>query len=53
MTPYEEPKVKMTVPKGPVFGEDTSDYVWNGFRLVPKGKVHDVESEEEWDEEDW
>ena len=53
LTPYEEPKVRVTAPKGPVFGEDTSDYVWNGFRLVPKGKVHDVESEEEWDEEDW
>ena len=52
LTGFEEPR-RITRPKGPVFGEDTSNYMWNGFRLVPKGNAHVAESEEEEDEEDW
>ena len=52
LTGFEEPK-RSTRHRGPVFGEDTSDYFWNGFRLVPKEKVHVTDREEEEDEDDW
>lgn len=52
LTGFEEPK-RSTRHKGPVFGEDTSDYFWNGFKLIRKEKVQVADSEEEEDEEDW
>ena len=52
LTGFKAPEVKMTRPKGPGFGEDTSNWFWNGFRLIPKGNTPVAESEEEEDEED-
>ena len=51
LTGFEEPK-RSTSHRGPVFGEDTSNWFWNGFRLIPKENTPMAESEEEEDEED-
>ena len=52
LTGFKAPEVKMTRPKGPGFGGDTSNWFWNGFRLIPKESAPVAESEEEEDEED-
>ena len=52
LTGFKAPEVKMTRPKGPGFGEDTSNWFWNGFRLTPKGNTPVAENEEEEEDEE-